>query len=79
MNQKTIKSFIYLDDYKLYSLSSQLFEGFTEYIISDKASIHTEEISQKGQFASGKVMGDILSKKANSTEKNIFMTMHLIF
>jgi hypothetical protein len=27
-----IKSFIYLDEYKMYSISSQLFEGLTEYI-----------------------------------------------
>ena len=29
-----IKSFIYLDEYKMYSISSQLFEGLTEYILS---------------------------------------------
>lgn len=68
MEQK-IKSFIYLDDYKLYSLSSQLFQGFTEYIISDSTASMTEEETQKGQFASGKVMSDILRKEKSSTEK----------
>ena len=64
-----IKSFIYLDDYKLYSLSSQLFKGFTEYIISGTTASHTEEESQKGTFSSGKVMGDLLEKVKTSTEK----------
>lgn len=68
MTQK-IKSFIYLDDYKLYSLSSQLFQGFTEYIISGNAASHTEEESQKGSFSSGKVMSDLLKKETTSTEK----------
>jgi len=64
-----IKSFIYLDDYKLYSLSSQLFQGFTEYIISGNAISHSEEDTQKGMFASGKVMGDLLKTEKTSTEK----------
>lgn len=64
-----IKSFIYLDDYKLYSLSSQLFKGFTEYIISGTSASHSEEESQKGAFASGKVISDLLEKEKTSTEK----------
>ena len=64
-----IKSFIYLDDYKLYSLSSQLFKGFTEYIISGTSASHSEEESQKGTFASGKVISDLLEKEKTSTEK----------
>lgn len=64
-----IKSFIYLDDYKLYSLSSQLFQGFTEYIISGTAASHSEGESQKGTFSSGKVISDLLEKERTSTEK----------
>ena len=33
-----IKSFVYLDEYKMYSISSQLFEGLTEYVLSGKKS-----------------------------------------
>ncbi len=66
---QSIKSFIYLDDYKLYSLSSQLFQGFTEYIISGSATSHSEEEVQKGMFASGKVMSDLLKAEKTSTEK----------
>lgn len=64
-----IKSFIYLDDYKLYSLSSQLFHGFTEYIISGSSASHTEEESQKGTFTSGRVISDLLEMEKTSTEK----------
>lgn len=67
--EQSIKSFIYLDDYKLYSLSSQLFQGFTEYIISGNIASIAEEETQKGQFTSGKVMSDILRKEKSSTEK----------
>lgn len=66
---ESIKSFIYLDEYKLYSLSSQLFQGLTEYVISGSAASHVEEETQKGKFASGKVMGDILKIEEASTEK----------
>ena len=37
-----IKSFIYLDDYKMYSFSSQLFEGITQYILKEE-SLASEE------------------------------------
>ncbi len=67
--EQSIKSFIYLDDYKLYSLSSQLFRGFTEFIISETAASYSEEEAQKGPFASGKVMSDILKREKTSTEK----------
>ena len=67
--KQNIKSFIYLDDYKLYSLSSQIFQGFTEYIISGSTASITEEESQKGMFASGKVMSDLLKTEKASTEK----------
>lgn len=66
---KGIKSFVYLDDYKLYSLSSQLFHGFTEYIISGNSASHVEEETQKGMLASGKIMSDLLKKEKTSTEK----------
>ena len=67
--RQNIKSFIYLDDYKLYPLSSQIFQGFTEYIISGNIASRTEEESQKGMFASGKVISDLLKTEKTSTEK----------
>lgn len=67
--EQGIKSFIYLDDYKLYSLSSQLFQGFTEYIISGSTASYSEGDTQKGMFTSGKVMSDLLKTEKTSTEK----------
>ena len=67
--EQSIKSFVYLDDYKLYSLSSQLFQGFTEYILSGSATSLAEEENQKGMFTSGKVMSDLLKTEKTSTEK----------
>lgn len=65
----SIKSFVYLDEYKMYSISSQLFEGLTEYVLSGKKESLSESEQQKGGFASGMVMGDILIQEKNSSEK----------
>lgn len=65
----SIKSFVYLDEYKMYSISSQLFEGLTEYVLTGQKESLSEAEQQKGGFASGKVMGDILIKEKDSSEK----------
>ncbi|GGD72857.1 hypothetical protein GCM10011514_41190 [Emticicia aquatilis] len=66
---KKIKSFIYLDNYKMYSIASQIFEGLTEYIISSKSN-HTEESNkQEGSKASGLIMADIITESSAQTEK----------
>ena len=75
--EQSIKSFVYLDDYKLYSLSSQLFQGFTEYILSGSATSLAEEENQKGMFTSGKVMSDLLKTEKTSTEKKYFCVVIL--
>lgn len=64
-----IKSFVYLDEYKMYSISSQLFEGLTEYVVSGKKIEHTESEEQKGKMLSGNLMGEILIREQTSTEK----------
>lgn len=62
-----IKSFIYLDDYKMYSLSSQLFEGITQYILREDVKSVEEQHEQKGRLLSGKFMADMMfQKNANS-------------
>jgi hypothetical protein len=53
----SIKSFIYLDEYKMYSISSQLFEGLTEYVLTGEKKSFSESEQQKGTFFSGKLMG----------------------
>lgn len=64
-----IKNFIYLDIDKLYSLSSQIFEGVTEYIVSESVSENKQNESQKGPVGSGRVMGDILRHNDKKSEK----------
>lgn len=65
----TIKSFIYLDEYKLASLSSQLFKGMTEYILKSAIDAHTENSTQKGSVMKGAVMGDAITEGNASEEK----------
>lgn len=64
-----IRSFLYLDNYKMYSISSQLFEGLTEYIVKNEREGNHESESQKGPFGSGRILGDIIQKSLEQTEK----------
>ncbi|MGE4337908.1 MAG: hypothetical protein AB7E55_18295 [Pigmentiphaga sp.] len=64
-----MKSFIYLDKFKMYSLSSQLMEGVTEYILEEKRNITTDELGQKGPVASGRIMAEIIEKTSANYEK----------
>lgn len=66
---KKIKSFVYLDVNKMYSISSQIFEGLTEYILSEKNEKLEENESQKGPIGSGRVLGDIITKGEKIQEK----------
>ena len=56
-----IKSFVYLDEYKMYSISSQLFEGLTEYVLSGKKSEYAKSEEQKGKNSQWKFNGRNLS------------------
>lgn len=64
-----IKSFIYLDEQKMYSLSSQIFEGITEYVVNENSSEKENAESQKGPVASGRVLADIIKSSSKATEK----------
>ncbi len=64
-----IKSFLYLDEYKMYSISSQIFEGLTEYSIDSQGTINEETEKQKGPFGSGRVLGNILRSEFKIEEK----------
>lgn len=64
-----LRSFIYLDRYKIYSFSSQLFKGFSEYILESSSENRTESESQKGPIGSGRILADIIEKNINQTEK----------
>lgn len=64
-----IKNFIYLDEEKMYSLSSQLFEGVTEYVLNESTLEKGESEEQKGPVGSGRILGDILKNSERNTEK----------
>ena len=69
MKNNKIKSFIYLDVYKMYSISSQIFEGLTDHIINVESISEQDVESQKGTHFSGKLLADIISKQTSSQEK----------
>lgn len=64
-----MKSFVYLDRHKMYSLSSQLMEGVTEYILEEKQDKVVDEERQKGPVASGRIIAEIIEKTSGSVEK----------
>lgn len=65
-----IKNFIYLDEYKMYSLSSQIFEGVTEYLVNSSHNEEGEEDTQRGAIGSGRLLADIMKKGNETKEKN---------
>lgn len=64
-----MKSFVYLDEYKMYSLSSQLMEGVTDFVVSESSSKGSEEESQQGPFNSGRKMASIIETTSGNVEK----------
>ncbi|MYB63980.1 hypothetical protein F4X73_04760, partial [Candidatus Poribacteria bacterium] len=65
----TIKSFIYLDEYKMYSISSQIFEGITEYLIDYQEDTKQENPIEEAPTGSGRIMADILKSESGMQEK----------
>jgi hypothetical protein len=63
-----IRNFIYLDSEKLRSISSQLFEGVTEQIVSQSNETVTEQDTQAGPKNSGRLVADIFAKESSSSE-----------
>ena len=63
-----IRNFLYLDSQKLRSVSSQLFEGVTDYVLHNQQERTEVSEQQRGPIASGRVLGDIFSKEKSSSE-----------
>jgi hypothetical protein len=79
-NDMKAKLFIYLDEYKMYSISSQLFEGLTEEIIQYQAKGKKEKEEQQGPIGSGRLLGDILSETDGRAERRfLFDYAYTIF
>lgn len=66
---KKLRSFVYLDNYKMYSISSQLFEGLTEYFVQSEGVQKKTEESQKGPKDSGRILAEIIENNTSQTEK----------
>ncbi len=64
-----LKSFVYLNSDKVYSISSQLFEGLTEYVVRSEGEKTEEVTEQKGPMGSGRLLADIIEKQSSHTEK----------
>lgn len=64
-----IKNIVYLDEFKMYSLSAQLFEGVTESHIKSSVTETEDTEHQKGPFFSGKVLADIVKETSGTTEQ----------
>ncbi|NUB12041.1 hypothetical protein GAY28_04520 [Azospirillum brasilense] len=64
----TVKSFLYLDEYKMYSVSSQIFEGLTDRVVRHSETDKIEQEEQRGPFASGRIMADIATARSGVTE-----------
>lgn len=56
-----MNSFIYLDQYKLYSLSAQLFGGITKSLVEITRTEKKEGEEQRGPVGSGRVESDLLT------------------
>ncbi len=63
-----VKLFIYLDEDKMYSLSSQLFEGITNHILSGDSSVVGSGESQKGNYATGNFMANMMIQQTMHSE-----------
>ena len=66
---QAIKNFLYLDEYKMYSISSQIFEGITEFLTDYRGTAREESEEQRGPIASGRQMADILRTESGSQER----------
>ena len=54
---------------QMYSLSSQIFEGITEYILNESQEKKEESESQKGPLSSGRIVADVITTSSNNAEK----------
>jgi hypothetical protein len=64
-----MNSFIYLDEYKMYSISAQIFGGLTESVIEVSSSATNQSEEQKGPVGSGRVLADVMSNESSKEEK----------
>lgn len=64
-----MKSFVYLDEYKMYSLSSQLMKGVTDFIVKESKRTESDSVEQKGPQDSGRELAEIIESASSDVEK----------
>lgn len=64
-----IKNFIYLDEPKLYSFSSQLFEGVTDYVLSEHSLVTEDGETSQERPSSSRIIADVIKETSRSTTK----------
>ena len=64
-----LRSFLYVDEYKVFSLSSQIFEGLTEHVIRTQETGKSASEEQRGMIGSGQTLADIASERIQTSEK----------
>jgi hypothetical protein len=64
-----MNSFLYLDEYEMYSLSAQIFGGLTESVVEFSEKGRSDNESQKGPVGSGRLMADIASEHSGKQER----------
>lgn len=75
--KQMIRNFIYVDNDKLQSLSSQIFEGVIQQTVTSRMENRSEQEQQKGPLASGRLLGDIFSLGTATTETK-FLADHAV-
>jgi hypothetical protein len=63
------KLLVYLDEYKMYSISSQIFEGLTEDIVHYSERRKDVSEQQRGPVGSGRILADIASDTDTRQER----------
>jgi hypothetical protein len=64
-----VRSFVYLDEYKMYSLSSQLMEGVTDFVLKESQRKESGSEEQKGPMTSGRKLAEIIETTSANVEK----------
>lgn len=66
-----IRSFLYVDAYKLNSISAQVFSGLTNAFVQEAREGTSESETQKGVFASGRALGDATFRESTRQEHRV--------
>lgn len=66
--KEPLRLFLYLDEEKMYSLSSQLFEGITNEIMTGDTSVLGQSDEQKGEYLSGSFMANMMFQQNSMSE-----------